>query len=369
MSIQSFPSRASLSIPDAWQLMATETSEGPMVLKVNSGYADLIGHPEYPYQVGVAVPLNAPNSAGFHDDEEGVQVGVIEDLLVQSLQSENLALWVFSQCSSGHKEWVFYTGDPTEAGRRIHEIRNRVTTHEIQNIFQPDPEWEIFQAFTGITSDESEIESADYPNVLKVTLNEFLAPFECVERYESHINERLAELSLGKVTLGGLESFMKESLAELEKAGVVDSEFAARQVSKIESVQLEISVADIEAALPEVIGVLEERGAPKGSRLFFEQDGVEHLREFGRMEGVSLSLDASLPEELWDTYAEDVCPAINEILERNGAGEVHSVRDSEDVTELFMYGPNASKIREAIADFQKTFPLCENSKIVDIGND
>lgn len=153
MSTQSFPAKDNLTIPDEWQIMAAETEDGPMVLKVNVGYASLIGHPEYPYQLGVAIPLNAPNAFGMHDEEEGNQVAGIEDLLVETLQESKLALWVLSQCSNGAKEWVFYTGNPVESAKRINHVRSCVKTHLIQNIHQEDPEWEIFKVFSGITSE------------------------------------------------------------------------------------------------------------------------------------------------------------------------------------------------------------------------
>ena len=155
MNIKKYPSKDQLTIPNDWGLSLAQTNEGPMVMKVNSGYSRLIGHPEYPYQIGVAVPLNAPNSAGMHGEEEGEQVGVIEDMLVESLESDKLALYVFSQCSSGAKEWVFYTGNPDEVEGRIHSVRSRITTHTIQNVRQEDPGWDVYQNFTGTTPEES----------------------------------------------------------------------------------------------------------------------------------------------------------------------------------------------------------------------
>jgi len=157
MSTTSFPSKALLEIPNDWQLSVAVTEHGPMVIKHNQGFEDLLGHPEYPFQIGVAVPLHSPNENGLHDEEEGEQLGVIEDLLVDSLQDDKLALYVFAQCSAGGKEWVFYTGDPIEAEKRIDAIKRKVASHIIQNIQQPDPNWEIAQSFTGMSHREDKV--------------------------------------------------------------------------------------------------------------------------------------------------------------------------------------------------------------------
>ncbi|MEM9444846.1 MAG: DUF695 domain-containing protein [Verrucomicrobiota bacterium] len=146
---KAYPSKEALEIPSEWSLMIVEDEEGPMVLRMNHGYKDLIGHPEYNFQVGVAVPLNNPTEAGFHEEEEGLEVAVIEEQLVELLQNDKLALFVFSQCSGGGKEWVFYTGNPDEVEKRIEAVRNSVTTHTLQNFSQEDPDWEIYQEFGG----------------------------------------------------------------------------------------------------------------------------------------------------------------------------------------------------------------------------
>jgi len=155
MNQKEYPTKEQLTIPTDWGLSVAETDEGPMVLKINSGYKDLMGHPDYSYQIGVAVPLNNPNDAGMHDEEEGEQVAEIEEKLVEALEHDKLALYVFAQTSSGAKEWVFYTGNPEEVETRIANVRKQVSTHTLQNIAQEDPDWETYKDFTGVGLDEN----------------------------------------------------------------------------------------------------------------------------------------------------------------------------------------------------------------------
>ena len=42
------------------------------------------------------------------------------------------------------REFVFYTRAPQQVQRRFQQLRNRITSHEIQLMIQPDKTWEIY---------------------------------------------------------------------------------------------------------------------------------------------------------------------------------------------------------------------------------
>lgn len=147
MNKKPYPRREELVIPSDWAVMGVETDDGLMMIRINRGYEPLMGHPDFSYQIGVSAPLNRPTETGMHDDDEGDEVGEIEDLLVDALQVDNRALFVFTQTSGGVKEWVFYTGEPEAMQALITSVCQRVTSHEIQMIVQHDPEWKTYGIF------------------------------------------------------------------------------------------------------------------------------------------------------------------------------------------------------------------------------
>lgn len=154
MTNKNYAPREHLVIEPELAMITAQTDEGPMIIRMNRGYEAVMGHPDYGYQIGIAVPLNQPNEHGLNEAEEGQELGAIEDALCNALESDKLALFVFSQTSSGVKEWVFYTGDPEAAVARIAGLRQQLTTHDVQVMVQDDPEWETYRNFNPYTQDD-----------------------------------------------------------------------------------------------------------------------------------------------------------------------------------------------------------------------
>ena len=107
----------------------------------------LRGHPEFRHQVGVAVPLRAPDERGLPSAAENAQVDRIEDLLLGALCENNDAIFVGTITTSGMKEFVFYTSNPQMVAKKVETVRTSVTTHEVQLNIQDDPDWAVHKEF------------------------------------------------------------------------------------------------------------------------------------------------------------------------------------------------------------------------------
>ena len=93
-------------------------------------------------------------------------------------------------------------------------------------------------------------------------------------RYEDPVQDALAIRELGMVTGGGSQ------LTSAAEIGYVD---------------VELALANLDEALDLVKRILEEAGAPVGSQLHFDQDGVAVERSFGVQEGLAVYLDGHDP--------------------------------------------------------------------------
>jgi hypothetical protein len=202
--------------------------------------------------------------------------------------------------------------------------------------YPPQSERSLFLgANSGIKSDE-------YPFNITVRIPGHIEPMDRGERYEDPLNVKLQEAQLGEVVGGGSQ---------------LDEQFA------IQSIDLEVCVADIDVALTMISKVLEECGAPKGSKLIFERDNDSQTLEFGVTEGIALCLDAKLPEELWDTHAQEVWPQIEQVLKSTSAGQIYGCKSFEEATEIYIYGLSGDAIIASLEEFRNTYPLCQNSAV------
>ena len=133
----------------------------------------------------------------------------------------------------------------------------------------------------------------------------------------------------------------------------------------------EVAYCDVEICLPEVteglvellVSLLEEMGAPKGSKLL---DGEQEVRQFGKNEGLAVYLNGfDLPAE---TYSS--CD-VNFVEEEFGRlvgedGRVMGCWEGPRETAFYLYGPSFETMRSKLVDFLASYPLCERCRVVQI---
>ena len=179
-------------------------------------------------------------------------------------------------------------------------------------------------------------------NRLSITLNARLRPLDRGSRYEDPLQKALDDTAPGSRISGGgtlLTSDREPAYSDIE----MDVE------------------GDVEMVLRLVIATLEEAGAPKGSRA--RLDDAEPI-SFGTTEGLAVYLNGvDLPDQTYATS--DINELVAALLERLGAdGHMQSWWQGPRETALYLYGPSASHIADAIADVLTRFPLAERCRVV-----
>ena len=176
-------------------------------------------------------------------------------------------------------------------------------------------------------------------------INARIQPLDRGELYEDPLAEAFAENGFGEITGGGT---MQSKEGEIEYCGV------------------DIDLFDLEQGVPFVCEFLTECGAPKGSKLQYEQDGKSIEVPFGVDEGLALYLNGTdLPDEVYrDCDVNDLYDEINRLLEGRGAIQGHWQGPTE--TALYLYGFSADEMRQLIGEYVASYPLCQKSRIVQI---
>lgn len=183
------------------------------------------------------------------------------------------------------------------------------------------------------------------PIFVYAQINARLMPLDRGALYEDPLAEAFAENGYGEVTGGGT---MQSKEGEIEYCGV------------------DIDLFDLEQGVPFVCGFLTECGAPKGSKLQYEQDGESIEVPFGVDEGLALYLNGTdLPDEVYrDCDINELYDEINRLLEGRGAIQGHWQGPTE--TALYLYGFSADEMRQLIGEYVAAYPLCQQSRIVQI---
>jgi len=195
-----------------------------------------------------------------------------------------------------------------------------------------------------MSSEEKSEEKKEYPHFVVARINEYIQPIDRGDRYEDPLNDALEEKGLGEVTGGGTE---------------MSSE------GRIEGVDLDIELANLDEALSLTRRTLVELGVPAGSRLTYTQNGEEKTEMIGDLEGIEIYLDAvGLPDEVYETLDFPVeYERLTEML-KTADGEPRSVYDLNEETLITAYGPDADRLFASIETVSNTTPVFRNARIV-----
>ena len=198
----------------------------------------------------------------------------------------------------------------------------------------------IFKKNTPPDAEANAVESASA--YLTAQLNARLQPMHRGELFEDPLDEALQELGLGSVSGGG---------TQLSESGEVD----------YCDIEIDVAVLD-ERSVQAIINLLEGLGAPRGSKL---KAGEQEL-PFGNTEGLALYLNGTdLPDEVYKACDSNV--VYTEVQRLIGdRGEIYSHWQGPKETALYLYGNSFQEMRDSIAEFLATYPLCQKCRVEQI---
>lgn len=175
-------------------------------------------------------------------------------------------------------------------------------------------------------------------------LNARLQPLDRGDLFEDPLDYVLRQSGKGEVTGGGTQ------LGENGEINYCEIEMVVEEADD-ETVGL-------------IMAALGKMGAPKGSKLEFEDSRPEI--PFGQFEGLAVYLNGTdLPASTYEDC--DVKVVYEEFENRlEGVGHVHSFWEGPTETALYMYGRSFEAMNNAIADFLASYPLCDRARVIQV---
>jgi uncharacterized protein DUF695 len=143
-----YPSKSDLNLRDEWQVSQGTYNKRPLVLRLRSGASEIVGHPEFRHQVGIAVAFKKPDRKGLPQREDEEVLYRFEDELA-ALEEANKSLLVGVITTGGMREFVLYTSDPETVKGQFSTLKDAAPGYRVQLMIKPDPAWETFKQLTG----------------------------------------------------------------------------------------------------------------------------------------------------------------------------------------------------------------------------
>jgi hypothetical protein len=129
--------------PESWAII--EELPNPTLVRINMGYKDAIGHPDYPIKMGIAIPVEV------HDETTMKIKSAIEDILNDILVKKgDGALVAIITGLEGQKfiEFLSYTKRGGIDFAKIHQdLKDKFKDYEVQMYANNDVKWEAFKSF------------------------------------------------------------------------------------------------------------------------------------------------------------------------------------------------------------------------------
>lgn len=142
---KAMPALNALPSDDAWSVAQGKNNGQPMFVRVNRSAKGYAAHPELPWRLGVAVPLNAPNEHGLPGPEETAQLNAIEDSLLASIGNAGRLVLVIT--TGGMREFVSYISTQQAGKQIVQTVAAANRSHRLQHYVQEDKTWGLFGQF------------------------------------------------------------------------------------------------------------------------------------------------------------------------------------------------------------------------------
>ena len=179
----------------------------------------------------------------------------------------------------------------------------------------------------------------EFPHFVLARLYENIEPLDRGDRYEDPLQAVLDQSQAGLVTGGG---------SQLNALG------------GIEYAEVEIELANLDAALGLAIKALEDAGAPQGSEVI--HDG-KVIREFGALQCLAVYLDGtSLPAEVYANL--DFETVMKDLGSVAGPGSYRGFWQGPQETGLYFYGSSAEDIFKRVEPLLGKLPIGQNARVV-----
>lgn len=129
--------------PESWSIITEKIN--PTVIRINMGYKDAVGHPDYPIKMGIAIPVEVHDEAIMEIKSE------IEDILNDILlKTADGALVAIITGLEGQKfiEFLSYTKRDGIDFAKIHQdFKDKFKDYEVQMYAGNDLKWEAYKSF------------------------------------------------------------------------------------------------------------------------------------------------------------------------------------------------------------------------------
>ncbi len=129
----------------SWKVYQGEHDGKELFARFNAALANASDRASYPIQIGVALPLNAPDDRGLPQSAEMDELAAIEELLVEMVGTHAVLVGVIT--TSSMREFVLYSPEGSWIPEFHADLQREVQSHRIDAMARTDADWSVYRSF------------------------------------------------------------------------------------------------------------------------------------------------------------------------------------------------------------------------------
>lgn len=126
---------------DVWSIAHGTASIGHVFIRFRTPVLEPSQIGEYQRVLKIVWPYADEDTGALPSHQQDAELAVFEARLCEALETDYLAALTAVLTFDGARQWVFYTFDIPECGRRISSMPHDNGKYPIELTTEPDPEW------------------------------------------------------------------------------------------------------------------------------------------------------------------------------------------------------------------------------------
>ena len=132
-----------------WNIVEGKRNELPVMIRYRPDLESQLGNEDYPQRLTIFWDFEKLEPSGLSNDAQLDDMCLFEDAIVEALDYDRLAIFVFSYTHSGTREWHFYASNIQTVGERINNALSHFPKLPIELQVSDDKDWgklkEVYQ--------------------------------------------------------------------------------------------------------------------------------------------------------------------------------------------------------------------------------
>ena len=146
---------------DSWAIAEGDHEGKPVLVRFRHKLRNVTDVSGYPQLLQITWPYEEADESGMPEAEDSNAMELFEEHMIAAFEHDQHAVLTAVITTDGVRQWIIYTGDLEECGKRLSAMPHEQDEYPIELVADDDPEWEFLREEILAGCDDVEDDSAN----------------------------------------------------------------------------------------------------------------------------------------------------------------------------------------------------------------